>query len=262
MSATSYIICTIVLLIIAKAIDYILTLKKVSWSFSFLGRFTLVVASAAASLFAIYFFLGFAEQKIYQTVNAKVVVDIYFEPLYLVKPNELLRIDNLGLVDVNEVHIYFTKYTFDSASVDKYGHFSLRKNFVKVYNTWGQITGSIIKDRTIKSKDSAVIVVNRVIGMDTIFPPPDSVKSNLEFYAIRITFRNAQNGELFIKYLLTPANTQMPNYLENNIETDHSFTFSSGPVDSIIDKTADFRNFIFKHQAALFGDTPEQLYKN
>ena len=235
MSATDYIILAILTITMSKVVDYLVATNKAKWSYSEFKKICLVIISALLSASAICLFLGFAECTIYQTVNSKVVVDIYFEPLYITKPNKVLRIDNLGLVDVNDIHIYFTLYTFDSACIDKSGHFSLRKNYVKSFSTFGQMKDGVIKNRVIKSKDSAVFFLNNFVAMDTVFPPPDSLKFNLKFYSIRLSFRNEQNGELFIKYILTPANTQTPNYLENYIIMNHSFSFESGPVDSLIE---------------------------
>jgi hypothetical protein len=259
MTANNYILFAIILLILSKVLDFTLTLSRVKWS-NFWFRFCIVLISATFSLFAIYFFIVFAEQKIYQTINSKVILDIYYQPDYD-KHNKILRIDNRGLVDVNDVRIYFTNYTFDSSSFDKFGHFTLKKEFVKSYSMRGQIPDGEIKGRTIGSGDSAKIIVNNYVQMDSNFLKQILL---LQFYAIRISFRNSQNGELFIKYLLTPACTTSPDWLENNIVLYRSNSFGSGPVDTTsgTDRTSDFRNFIIKNQSGLFGDNPEQVYKN
>ena len=124
----------------------------------------------------------------------------------------------------------------------------------------GQIDDTTIRQRTIKSGDSAKVLLNHFLQMDTSFM---NAKLDLQFYAIRISFRNSQNGELFVKYLFTPANTIAPDWLENNITLYHSNATAAGPVDTTgLDKTASFRTFILKNQMGLFGDNPEQIYKN
>jgi hypothetical protein len=259
MTPYTYILLAAILLIVSKILDFIMTSNIIRWS-NFWLKFYLVLASATFSVFAIYFLIVFAEQKIYQAINSKVVLDIYYQPDYQ-NHDKILRIDNRGLVDINDVHIYFTNYAFDSSAIDSHDHFTLKKQFIKYYSMRGQIPDAVIEQRRIKSGDSVKIVINNFVPMEKDFL---NQKLNLQFYTIRISFRNTQNGELSVKYLFTPACTTSPDWLENNIVLYHSNSAGSGPVDTTngADSKSEFRNFIIKNQMGLFGDSPDLLYKN
>jgi hypothetical protein len=257
MTATTSVLLAILLLFIAKLIDYLITVDKLKkkniWS-----RLTLVSLSALCSLFAIYFFIVYAERKIYQTINSKIVLDFYFQPYSV--PNKILRIENRGLLDVNDLHIYFTKYSFSDKAFDSIGKFFPAKKFLDRYSSFGEVPDKEIKDRIIKSKDTVKFTINKYVRMDTSILNYTSLSN---FYAIRISFRNSQNGEQFIKYMLTPANTAMPEVFETNIVLVKSIGAKTGPIDTTgKDIISDLRNFIINHQASLFGDDPSNFYKN
>jgi hypothetical protein len=259
-AADFYILLAVFMLVISRMIDFHLGLDRFKSRYTLGNRlFFLNLLGVACSVVAIYCFVVFAERKIYQVVNSKVVLDFYY-PLNFDSKDKILEIDNRGLVDIDDIHVYFTRYTFDSAAIDTRGIFRAKISFIKTYSTFGEIADTVIKDRKIESGGTAKIVLNKLIMMDTVFPPqmPD-----LYFYVIRISFRNSVNGELFVKYIFTPSNTKMPDWIENNITLYRSESAEAGPVDtSGTDRTAQLRGFIVNHQMSLFGDDQERLYKN
>jgi hypothetical protein len=255
-----YILLAVFMLVISRMIDFHLGLDRFKSRYTLGNRlFFLNLFGVACSVVAIYCFVVFAERKIYQVVNSKVVLDFYY-PLNYDSKDKILEIDNRGIVDVEDIHVYFTRYTFDSAAIDPHGFFRPKVSFLKSYSTFGEISDTVITGRKIRSGDTAKMVLNKMIIMDTVFPPK---QPDLYFYAIRISFRNSLNGELLVKYLFTPRNTKMPDWIENNITLYRSKSIEAGPVDtSGTDRTAQLRGFVIKHQMSLFGDDQDRLFKN
>lgn len=201
-----------------------------------------VLVSLLTSLFVVG--IWWWQQDWLQRWASQVVVDIQ------ITSDKALTIRNLGVVDISDVAVYFSEYAI-GVDVREAGHLYITGKIESVSKSgtplmrWDRIRSNGGEVQLPLASNSMVFYK---IGTG------HDLEAARQHYALRVLFRNAITKQKYVYYAITSAG-----------EGPSMFDFASGatfggPYDGSR-KIIAIRQAIRAHQAGLFDDAPQDLYR-
>ncbi len=171
---------------------------------------------------------------------------------FLVTPEKVLTIRNLGSVDISDVTLSFTTYEV-KAEIREGGHLYLGDGLEKFSKAGGQqVYPRLVAGDTITLPLKHPEVANPFLPF---YPVADqSLEHFKQQYAIRILFRNAITKQKYVSYLVVAALDGVNLF---NLDVRSAFTGSMQSAENIFK----IRDAIRAHQAKVFDDRPDDFYQ-
>lgn len=161
---------------------------------------------------------------------------------------KVLSIDNKGLVDIEDLQIFTSKYVLKQASLDS--SLSEKRWAIKDFSKVG---GAIESVALLKAGGGKEIIDLKTKSFLEFYDPAkyDPGKEGdtpfLTYYCFRIIFRNAATQQKYVHYRITSAVRYLPSLVEN---LDQSAIAGSPDITAFM---LSARNIIKEHQLAIFG---------
>jgi hypothetical protein len=201
-----------------------------------------VVVSLVVSLLTSVVIWSWQQDRL-QRWASQVVVDIQ------ITSDKALAIRNLGAVDVSDVAVYFSQYVI-GVKAREAGHLYITGKIESVSKSGTPLArwDRIRLDEEVQLPLAGNIMVFYKVGSG------HDLEAARQHYALRVLFRNAITKQKYVYYAITSAG-----------EGPSMFDFASGtafggPYDGSRSIIA-IRQAIRAHQAELFEDGPQDLYR-
>lgn len=146
--------------------------------------------------------------------NGETTIQINAEPILEAKIDlqKILILTNKGLIPINDIKIFATKYILDEQSFNN--------KQIKIANRQ-KIGGAIKKIETLKERDESIQIDLKENPVLHFFENPGG-KDNvplLTYYCFRISYLNSINGKVNILYKTTPSYKNFPSFIEDQEST-------------------------------------------
>jgi len=169
--------------------------------------------------------------------------------------DKALSIHNAGVVALSDLDVYLTSYTV-GLKVKEAGHVYFTGEIESFSKAGGRLKhwDVLPSGQTIRYE---LLSDQALKNLGAVFHdfPSAGVEGIKQQYAFRVAFRNGVTKQKYVRYVITPAFNRGPSLF--NFSQTEAF---GGPFDTA-DKFFSIRKKIRGHQAELFDDAPQDLYR-